>query len=63
MSEESSIEVFIDEYGGTESVGLVLRNPSIVEYEDELTPGCKLASSQAMRLAAELARHARQISD
>ena len=59
---ESSIEVFVDEHGGVESVGLVLRNASIVEYEDELTPGCKLTSQQAMRLAAALARCAKQIS-
>lgn len=60
--DESSIEVFVDEYGGVESVGLVLRNASIVEYENELTPGCKLTPQQAMQLAAALADAAQQIS-
>ena len=60
---ETNIEVFVDEYGGVDGVGIVLRGASIVEYEDELTPGCKLTARQAMMLAAALARCVQQIEN
>jgi hypothetical protein len=54
------VVVFTDD--SAESVGLVLRNASVIEYkEGELTPFCKLTPHNAMRLAAALARHAKEI--
>ena len=46
---EPSIEVFVDESDGVESIALVLRAASIVEYEGELVPAC--------RMSIEVTRH------
>lgn len=46
----TSIELFVDDADGVESVGLVLRAASVVEYEGELVPGCKLTAQQTRRL-------------
>ena len=59
---DTAIEVFVDDYGGVEGVAVVMREPSIVEYEgEELTPGCKLTAAQALTLAGALIEAARQI--
>ena len=57
----TSIEVFPDDADGIEGVALILREASIVEYEGELVPGCKLTAAHAMHLAAALARCAKEI--
>jgi hypothetical protein len=53
----TAVEIFVnndDESGYRQSVGLMLRDPSIVECDGELIPGCSLTPAQARRLAAEL---------
>lgn len=60
----SSIEVFHDEENGVESVGLILRNVSIVELtEDELVPGCTITPWQARCLANALVELADRIEN
>ncbi|HZT29708.1 MAG TPA: hypothetical protein VFA33_07495 [Bryobacteraceae bacterium] len=61
-ADAASIEVFVDEGEGVESVGLVLRGASIVDYDgEELTPACRLEARQARGLAAALLELANQI--
>jgi hypothetical protein len=57
----ASLEVFVDDANGVESVGLVLRDASIVEYEDELAPACLMTAGQARALAGALGRCADRI--
>ncbi len=60
--ERPAIEVFHDEQDGIESVGLILRNISIVEVEeDELVPGCTLTPWHARCLAHTLVEIADRI--
>ena len=55
MADGSAIEVFVDDDSGIEGIALVLRDPSVIEYEsDELVPGCKMTASQARSLARAL---------
>ena len=48
------LEVFVDDADGTESVAVVLRDASIVEFEDELVPGCTMNAFQARCMAHAL---------
>ena len=57
---EASVELFVDD-DGTKGVGVVLRQSSIVEYEGELVPGCKLTPWHARCLAHALNEFADQI--
>ena len=57
-----SIEVFIHEdESGEASIGLVICDAGIVEYYDELAPGCCLTATQAALLAAALNQLSQQI--
>jgi hypothetical protein len=48
--DEPSIDVWDDE----DKVSFVIVNPSIIEYEDRLTPGLALSPIQAVRIAAAI---------
>ena len=62
MDAIASIEVFLDENAGVESIGIVMRGVSIVEYKgDELTPGCNLTPWHARCLAQALIEMADRI--
>lgn len=54
MDSTTSIELFINEDNEGESVALVLRDPSILDYEGDLTPGYTMSPDQARALADEL---------
>jgi hypothetical protein len=57
------IQVFVNEKPdtGEESIAILIRAASVVDYEDELVPGCLLTPSQAMYLAGALAACAQEI--
>lgn len=57
----ATIEVFVNEDGGIDLVALILRNTSIVEYEDELTPGLTMTPWNARCLAHALTECADRI--
>jgi hypothetical protein len=57
----STVEIFVDDGEGVEGIGIVMRDASIVEYEEELTPGCKLTPWQARCLAHALSELADRI--
>jgi hypothetical protein len=62
VTDASTVEVFVNEAGGVDSIALVLVNPSIVEYEDrELSPACALTPWQARCLAHALTEKANEI--
>jgi hypothetical protein len=58
-----TIEVFVDDQSGLERVGIVMRDSSIVEYEDELCPGAALTSEQARTLAHALNHYADRVDE
>jgi len=53
---DCTVELFIndDDNQQTQSVALILKDPGIVEYQEELVPCCALTSWQARRLAKSL---------
>ena len=59
---DTAIEVFVNEEEGlSDAVVLILRDPSITEYEGELVPACSLNPDQARYLADCLLQCAEQI--
>jgi len=59
--EKTSVEIFVNEYGGVDSIAMVMINPSILEYEGELSPACMLTPGQARSLADALNEKADEI--
>lgn len=57
------IEIFVDEEGGVDKVGIVMAGASIVEFEGELTPGCTITPWHARCLAQALNELADRIDD
>jgi len=57
---KTDIELFLDDADGMEGIGLLLRNPSIIEHPentDELVSGCKLSADDTEILIFQLQRH------
>lgn len=57
----ATIEVFVNDGEEGQTVGIVLRSPSIVEHEGELVPGCTLTPWQARCFAHALTECADRI--
>lgn len=57
----TTVEVFPGLEAGVGHVALVIREASIIEYKDELTPCCKMTPSHARYLATTLKHYADQV--
>lgn len=53
----------MDEQSGLERVGLVIKNCSIIEYEDDLHCGCAMTAEQARLLAGALNHYADRVDE
>ena len=58
----ASIELWVDEADGVETVAVVMRGASVIEYEGELVPAVRMTPEHARSMASALIQCAERIN-